>query len=274
MRRSLLASLLLAALVLPGVLQPDAASADLAGLDEEEVAAIEALNEIRVDLGLSPLALSPILTDAAEWMAQDLADRDTIDHDDSLGRPMADRVYSFDYPTSATIRENLVVGTDLDRGVEAITAWQDSPGHRTNNEAPDVTVAGIARVHDPDSRWQWFWVLNLGSFEDPGTLSTAALQQEEPPTDEATGEAPVGTEPGTFSIDFPPTGIGLTAWNGGTLAQMAEGARVGGARSMFITVEGTWVVYNIGAPEFVNANFAARFPSGEVPSGTVLLIVK
>lgn len=269
MRRTLIASLLAAVLAVPMLLAPSTASADLGGLDEEEIAAIEAINKIRVDLGLAPLKLSPTLTEAAEWMAQDLADRDTIDHTDSLGRGMAERIYTFDYPTNAYIRENLVVGTNLSDGFEAVQEWQDSPGHKANNEATDVTVAGIARVHAPETEWNWFWVLNLGSHEDSGTVSIAQLQQVP-----VTGDPPIGTEEGTFAVAFPATGVNLTSWNGGSLADMAEGARIGGARSIFITVDGRWMSYSIAGPAFVNANFAAQFPGGEVPAGTVLLIVR
>lgn len=278
MRRTLIASLLAAILAVPMLLAPSTASADLGGLDAEEIAAIEAINQVRVALGLTPLKLSPILTEAAEWMAQDLANRDTIDHTDSLGRPMAQRIYAFDYPTNAYIRENLVVGTNLSDGADAVQEWQDSPGHKANNEASDVTVAGIARVHAPNTQWKWFWVLNLGSHEDPGTLSIAQLQQPSPTATPAlppvTGTPPVGTTAGTFAVDFPSTGVNLTSWNGGTLSALAEGARVGGARSIFITVGGRWMSYSIAGPAFVNANFASQFPGGNVPAGTVLLIVK
>lgn len=267
MRRPLIATILAVALAAP-FLAPATASADLTGLDAEELAALNAINEVRADLGRPALRLSPTLTTAAEWMAQDLANRDTIDHTDSLGRPMAERIYAFSYPTNAYIRENLVVGTSLSSGIDAVEQWQNSPGHRANNEASDVTVAGIARVHDPDTHWKWFWVLNLGSYADPGTTTIASFQQTP-----ATGNPPLGTEAGTFSIDFPSSGVGLTVWNGGSLDAMAEGARVGGARSMFITVNGRWVSYSIAGPAFVNANFAAQFPGGQVPAGTVVLVV-
>lgn len=275
MRRTLVASALAAALVAMSLLAPTVASADLGGVDDEELAAIEAINQVRVGLGLTSLRLSPILTDAAEWMAQDLASRDTIDHTDSLGRSMGDRVHSFDYPTNASIRENLVVGTNVDTGAEAVDLWQNSAGHKANNEAADVSVAGIARVHAPGTTYQWFWVLNLGSVADAGTMSTTQLQSPQtPPLPPVTGIPPLGSASGTFTIAFPSSGIGLTVWNGGTLEAMAEGARVGGAKSLFITVGGRWVSYGIGSPAFVNASFIATFPDGQVPAGTVLLVVK
>jgi uncharacterized protein YkwD len=275
MRRTLIASALAAALIVPSLLAPTVASADLGGVDDEEIAAIEAINQVRVGLGLTPLRLSPILTEAAEWMAQDLANRDTIDHTDSLGRSMGDRVHSFNYPTNAYIRENLVVGTNVDTGAEAVELWQNSAGHKANNEASDVSVAGIARVNAPDTTYKWFWVLNLGSVADTGTMTTTQLQSPQtPPLPPVTGIPPLGSGSGTFTIAFPSSGVGLTVWNGGTLEDMVEGARVGGAKGLFITVGGRWVSYGIGSPAFVNANFAAQFPGGVVPAGTVLLIAK
>ena len=275
MRRTFIASAFAAALLVPFLLAPTVASADLGGVDDEEIAAIEAINEVRVGLGLTPLRLSPILTEAAEWMAQDLADRDTIDHTDSLGRSMGDRVHSFDYPTNASLRENLVVGTNVDTGAEAVDLWQNSTGHKANNEASDVSVAGIARVNAPGTTYKWFWVLNLGSVADAGTKSVAELQSPQtPPLPPVTGIPPLGSESGTFTIAFPASGVGLTVWNGGTLEAMAEGARVGGAKGLFITVGGRWVSYGIGSPAFVNAGFAAQSPGGVVPAGTVLLVSK
>lgn len=268
MRRPILASILAAALLLPAIAAPNIASADIEGLDEEEIAALETINAIRVNLGLPALKISPILSESAEWMAEDLADHDTIDHTDSLGRSMADRIYAFGYPTTAYIRENLVVGTFVDSGEEAVEAWQDSPGHRANNEADDVTVAGIARVYAPDTEYKWFWALNLGSYEDEGTVTLAQLQQAP-----VSGDPPVGDEEGTFAFDFPSSGIGLNAWNGGSLDEMVEGARQGGARSIYITVNGRWVGYSIAGPEFVNANFMSEFSEGDVPEGSVILIV-
>jgi uncharacterized protein YkwD len=272
MRRSLFVPLLAAALLAPFLLAPATASADLGGLDAEEIAAIQAINDIRADLGLAPLRLSPLLTEAAEWMAQDLAGRDAIDHIDSLGRSMGERVRSFGYPRNAYIRENLVVGSNVVLGQRAVDLWQGSAGHKANNEASDVTVAGIARVHAPDTKYKWFWVLNLGSVADSGTKSVAQLQEGSLP--QVTGNPPLGTTPGTFGLAFPTTGIGLTTWNGGSLTAMVDGARIGGARSLFITANGRWIAYGISAPAFVNANFAAQFPGGNVPAGTVLLIAK
>ena len=163
------------------------------------------------------------------------------------------------------IRENLAAGYET--GAEVMDGWQDSPGHRANNEAGDVRAVGIARVYLAGTTYGWFWTLTFGSVEDTGTVSL----------DELTGTpslaAPVGTGPGTFSEGFPFRGFVLTEWNGGSFQALLDGARAGGAASLWMTREGEFVRYAFNAPAFVNAPFVALFPGGEVPAGTLLLVV-
>jgi len=67
-------------------------------------------------------------------------------------------------------------------------------------------------------------------------------------------------------------GVNLTTYGGGTLAELATDAAAGGATSVSVTVAGAFLVHVVGAPDFVNAAFAANFPTG-VPAGTVVLVL-
>ena len=69
------------------------------------------------------------------------------------------------------------------------------------------------------------------------------------------------------------TGVNLTTYGGGTVAELDADGVVAGATSISVTVDGAYVVYVVGAPEFVNAAFNAQFPT-TVPFGTVVLVVK
>ena len=69
------------------------------------------------------------------------------------------------------------------------------------------------------------------------------------------------------------TGVNLTTYGGGTVAELDADGVVAGATSISVTVDGAYVVYVVGAPEFVNAAFNAQFPTS-VPNGTVVLVVK
>lgn len=264
--RLLLPFVAAALLLLPSLLSPVPASAGVGDLDAQELDAVVRINQIRVGLGLPPFTISPILTETAEWMAQDLANRDSLDHTDSLGRGLRDRFSAFGYPSSTFIRENLAAGYQT--GAAVVVGWQNSPGHRINNEATDVITVGIARVQKAGTTYGWFWALTFGSYEDAGTITTGGtVVVPGAPT------SPVGTEPGTFSTAFPSLGVGLTVWNGGSVAQLTTKAQQGGARSIFVTVNGQLIGYVIGAPAFVNAAFTAAFPSGTVGAATPVLVV-
>jgi hypothetical protein len=199
-------------------------------------------------------------------MAQDLANRDGLDHVDSLGRGLRDRFNAFGYPANTFIRENLAAGYQT--GAAVVVGWQNSPGHRVNNEATDVVTVGIARVQKTGTTYGWFWALTFGSYEDPGTIMTDGTVVVP-----GTPTSPVGTGPGTFSTAFPSVGVGLSVWNGGSVTQLTTKAQQGGARSIFVAVDGQLIAYVIGAPAFVNAAFTAAFPSGTIGAGTPVLVV-
>lgn len=254
------------ALAAPALLSPAPAAAAVT-LDAEEEAAIKALNEARIDTGLDPFTVSPILTEIAEFMAGDNARRDTLDHTDALGRGLRDRNNAFGYPANTVIRENLAAGRE--GGTATMDQWMNSPGHRANNYADDVIAVGIARVFREGSTYGWFWALEFGSHADAGSVSIG-VGSTRPPA----ANAPVGSGLGTFSMVFPERGVGLNVWNGGSLALLTGGAEAGGATAVFISAEGRFTGYVIGAPAFVNQAFLDRFPSGEVPAGTPMIIVR
>lgn len=274
-------ALLVLAVGVLALVMPTTASADVGDLDSEELTAIRILNETRMGLGLTPLTLSPILTEAAEWMSDDLAIRGFLSHTDSLGRGLGTRVHSFGYPTNSYIRENIAYGYLT--GAAVMNGWMNSTGHRTNNLATDVVTAGISRVQAMNG--VWYWTLVLGSHEDPGTIDAPGGGDVVTPTPTPTptstpsasptpsGTPPVGSGPGMFASAFPPFGIGLNVWNGGTITEMAAGAGQGGARSVFVSVDGELLGYVIGAPPFVNEAFMAAYPAGVLPPGTGVIVV-
>ena len=69
------------------------------------------------------------------------------------------------------------------------------------------------------------------------------------------------------------SGVNLTTYGGGTVAELGAAGVTAGATSISVTIDGAFVVYVVGAPEFVNAAFSALYPTG-VASGTVVLVVK
>lgn len=101
-----------------------------------------------------------------------------------------------------------------------------------------------------------------------------------PPTLEPTPEPtptvtpPAGGDSGTFDRPIPNVGVNTAVWNGGTVTQLAAAVAASGGISVTIFVDNQATVLIPGAPAFVNAAFNAAFPDGNVPAGTVVLVVR
>ena len=50
--------------------------------------------------------------------------------------------------------------------MEAFEAWRTSPGHDVNMLDAKQKVIGIARIHDPDSYYGWYWTTDFVSELD------------------------------------------------------------------------------------------------------------
>ena len=94
----------------------------------------------------------------------------------------------------------------------------------------------------------------------------------------ASAPAPAEAQTGGGQIvgDVPASGgFALVAWTGGTTAQLQAAAAARGctARGAWVTAEGQFVGYIYGAPDFVNAAFAARHAGLNILGGTALILV-
>ncbi|MQA00897.1 MAG: hypothetical protein GEU80_16515 [Dehalococcoidia bacterium] len=87
-------------------------------------------------------------------------------------------------------------------------------------------------------------------------------------TFEAGGEV-VGD--GSFTGTIPSSGVALVTFNGGTVAQLAAAAQAEGVLSVSATVGGEFIVYIVGAPAFVNAEFNSTFSAG-LEAGTPVIL--
>lgn len=81
-----------------------------ASVDGEEAAFLAIINKYRADNGAQPLRISPALTQAAYWMATDMAAKNYFGHTDSLGRSPWTRMLDCGYPIAGS--ENLAAGTN------------------------------------------------------------------------------------------------------------------------------------------------------------------
>ena len=103
-------------------------------------------DEYREQNGLQPLTLDADLCIAAQWMAEDMADKGYMAHTDSIYRNPVTRVRELTNFGSKYIGENVGVGYTP----EGITnGWMQSPGHRANILHGDYNRIGIGYYFKP-----------------------------------------------------------------------------------------------------------------------------
>ncbi len=110
------------------------------------------LNAFRAANGRDPLVLNAALTAAAQEHARDMVTRNYYGHDTPEGLGPGDRARAAGYGW-CLIAENIAWG--LNSETAALTAWEDSAGHRRNMLMSRANEYGFARFGDA-------WVLMLG----------------------------------------------------------------------------------------------------------------
>jgi uncharacterized protein YkwD len=115
-------------------------------LQDKRQAMIEQVNQIRRDQGLPPYKLAEDVNVAAQWMAEHLSERRTLNHTDAMGRNPTERFAAFGgQPCYATgtrmVAENLAMGPSTAEG--AVKLWWNSEGHRNNMLDANLRTVGI-----------------------------------------------------------------------------------------------------------------------------------
>jgi len=216
---------------------------------EQEV--LELINAERARNGLGPLVATETLDAAAAWLAADLSTIDGLDHTDTLGRGLRDRLNAFDYPTNSTIRENIAAGYATPESV--VTGWINSPGHYANILASEAEAAGIALYEAPGTTYRYFWVIDFGSVVDAA-----------PPG----GGTPVAAPPATpveITGSVPSKGVGLMVVQEAAAPEQVIASVVAGGcqqASVWIASNGSFIGYLPGAPSFVNQAFPSSLAAG------------
>jgi uncharacterized protein YkwD len=136
-------------------------------LGQDEQALLDLINGHRAENGLSPLSVSPTLTDAAAWMSRDMGEKDYFNHTDSLGRDPFQRMADFGYNYNAWKGENLAAGSDTPQ--MTFQLWRDSPGHNANMLNPNFVVVGLAKAYVSDSSYYWYWAADFGGYDEGGS---------------------------------------------------------------------------------------------------------
>ena len=168
------------------------APSQTAALDAEESAFLTLINEYRQSQGIGTLTVNGKLTDAAAWMATDMATNDYFSHTDSTGRNPFDRMDDFGYDYNTWKGENLAAG--VSDAATAFDLWKGSEGHNKNMLNERYKVIGISRANDPSSTFGWYWATEFGGQSDPPPPPAPTLVSVTPPPPTA---APVTTVPVT-----------------------------------------------------------------------------
>lgn len=141
-------------------------------LDDEERQVIENINDYRAKNGLKRLKISVDLSEAAEAMAQDMADNPASinhEHKDSKGRLPSERAALYGYTDG--VGENLAAGYET--ADKVYKAWKGSAEHNENLIDRDYEVMGVARVVTKNN-YKWYWVNMFGDKERSSDLMASA----------------------------------------------------------------------------------------------------
>lgn len=123
------------------------------------------LNTYRAQNGAGPLTVSPTLSRAAQWMANDLAAHNGFSHTDSLGRSFQTRMAQCG--ANGFLGENVAGGGST--AAFTLWNWQGSPGHNATMLNPSFTQIGIAFAQG--GPYGTTWVADFGSQQEIATAT-------------------------------------------------------------------------------------------------------
>ncbi len=120
------------------------------------------INQLRTTKSLGAISLDSKLSNAAQFMAEDMAKRNYMAHVTLSGLDISARVAIHGRKQFLVLRENIAAGN------ESIPAtfkqWVDSPSHYNNLIANDIKKCGIGYAKGPKTTYVHYWVLDLGDF--------------------------------------------------------------------------------------------------------------
>lgn len=143
-----------------------------------------------------------------------------------------------------------------------------------NGTAVDCGSRNIVEAHLPFCGFpHWHGELNGVGDPNPGGCGHGAVTLNGQPFPSTATAAPT-SRAGTFDRATPNLGVNTAVWNGGTVGELATAVAAAGGISVTVFINGEATVLIPGAPAFVNAAFNAAYPGGNVPAGTIVLIVR
>jgi uncharacterized protein YkwD len=198
----LVAALVVMLALLPAVFP---AGAQAVSYTSQEIQLVQLLNDYRVGLGLEPLMVSDLVSDAAEKHSSDMGNHSFFAHNtvqSDFGFPVgADprvRMAMCGYSYPIAWGENIAAGFSSPSAV--IQAWKGSSSHNQLMTAPYYRVVGVGFVYVQGSPYGYYWTLDFGGYVDstahwPGTVPSSTTTTTAPPatTTTTTAVPPVTT---------------------------------------------------------------------------------
>jgi uncharacterized protein YkwD len=119
-----------------------------------DVSVLQRVNEVRSESGLPPLRVNVSLSRAAAAHTREMVASGYFGHESSDGSPFWKRVKHY-YGSKGFARwsvgENLVWGSPVLSGGDAVQSWLESPEHRANLLSQSWTEIGLAATHVPSA---------------------------------------------------------------------------------------------------------------------------
>lgn len=156
-RRFPVAAVVGAVLLVAGGLDTATASARATTLATLRQEALNLVNRDRAANGLAPLSLDARLDAAAQRHAEDMLQRNYVEHVSPEGRTPMDRYVAAGGKTTQAVAENIAgcercPPPDADQLARLQTGWMDSPGHRHNLLGGGFERFGFGAVADGGGR--------------------------------------------------------------------------------------------------------------------------
>ena len=108
----------------------------------------------------TPLAYNPLLEQAAQGHASDMAGKTYFSHTSQDGRTFAQRITATGY-TWRTVAENIAAGQATPESV--VSGWLQSPGHCANIMNPALRELGVGYAYNGNSTYRHYWVQDFGA---------------------------------------------------------------------------------------------------------------
>lgn len=138
-------------------------------INGNEQAMLDLLNAYRESQGAGALTVSPNLSRAAAFMAEDMTEKQYFSHFEPGGRSPFQRAVDCGYPSS-NVGENLAIAGSAQG---AINLFKSSPTHNQNMLLTRWKVVGIGQFGG-------YWALVFGASVDSGVAAPTATATKSP----------------------------------------------------------------------------------------------